>query len=113
MTAEIRLEHERIDDIPLLLGELERMGVARLVDESFAMHRNWQALSTGQVVSEWVTFILSEATGALRARMSHVEPWAASRLQTLNHSLGTTVRAVDFSDDRLAAVLDALSDDEA
>jgi transposase len=109
MTAEIRLEHERVDDIPLLLGELERMGVAQLVDESFAMHGNWQGLSIGQVVSGWVTFILSEANH----RMSHVEPWAASRLQTLSQSLGTTVRAVDFSDDRLAAVLDALSQDEA
>jgi transposase len=109
MTAEIRLEHERVDDIPLLLGELARMDVARLVDESFATHGNWQGLRMGQVVSGWITFILSEANH----RMSHVEPWAASRLQTLSQSLGTTVRAVDFSDDRLAAVLDALSDDEA
>ena len=109
MTAEITLKHERVDDIPLLLGELERMEVARLVDESFATHGNWQGLRLGQVVSAWVTFILSEANH----RMSHVEPWAASRLQTLSAGLGTTVRALDFSDDRLAAVLDALSEDEA
>jgi transposase len=109
MTAEISLEHECVDDIPLLLGELERMGVAQLVDASFAMHGNWQGLRIGQVVSGWVTFILSEANH----RMSHVEPWAASRLQTLSQCLGTSVRAVDFSDDRLAAVLDALSQDEA
>lgn len=109
MTAEITLKHERVDDIPLLLGELERMEVARLVDESFTTHGNWQGLRMGQVVSGWVTFILSEANH----RMSHVEPWAASRLQTLRAGLGTTVRALDFSDDRLAAVLDALSQDEA
>jgi transposase len=93
----------------LLLGELERMEVARLVDESFATHGNWQGLRLGQVVSGWVAFILSEANH----RMSHVEPWAASRLQTLSAGLGTTVRALDFSDDRLAAVLDVLSQDEA
>jgi transposase len=109
MTAEITLKHERVDDIPLLLGELERMEVARLVNEHFATHGNWQGLSLGQVVSGWVTFILSEANH----RMSHVEPWAASRLQTLNRSLGAEVRALDFSDDRLAAVLDYLSQDEA
>jgi transposase len=98
-----------VDDIPLLLGELERMEVARLVDESFTMHGNWQGLRLGQVVCGWVTFILSEANH----RMSHVEPWAASRLQTLSQCLGTRVRALDFSDDRLAVVLDALSQDEA
>ena len=109
MTAEFTLKHERVDDIALLLGELERLEVARLVAESFTTHGNWQGLSLGQVINGWVTFILSEANH----RMSHVEPWAASRLQTLSQGLGTTVRAVDFSDDRLAAVLDVLSQDEA
>lgn len=109
MRAEITLKHERVDDLPLLLGELERMEVAGMVDEHFATHGNWCGLSLGQVVSGWVTFILSEANH----RMSHVESWAASRLQTLSRSLGAEVRALDFSDDRLAAVLDYLSQDEA
>jgi hypothetical protein len=61
------------------------------------------------VVSVWVTFILSEANH----RLSHVEPWAATRWQTLSTCLGTTVRALDFSDDRLAAALDYLSEDGA
>ncbi len=107
MTAELTLQHERVDDIPLLLAELDRMAVSRLVDESFVLHGNWRGLSMGQVVSGWLAFILSEANH----RMSHVEPWAASRLQTLRSGLQAEVRASDFSDDRLAAVLDYLSDD--
>jgi transposase len=109
MREQLTLTHERVDDIPLLLAELERMEVARLIDENFATHGNWCGLSLGEVVSGWVTFILSEANH----RMSHVEPWAASRLQTLSRCLAPPVRAVDFSDDRLAAALDYLSQDEA
>ena len=77
-----------------------------LLAKCFPTHGNWEGLSWGQVVSVWLTFILSEANH----RMSHVEPWAERRLQTLSTGLGTEVRVLDFSADRLAAALDYLSD---
>ena len=107
MTEELTISHERVDDIPVLLAQLERMQIAPLLDTCFHTHGNWDGLSLGQVVSVWLAFILSEANH----RMSHVEPWAERRMQTLAVCLGTEVRALDFSDDRLAAVLDYLSDD--
>jgi transposase len=107
MSENLPLTHERVDDIPLLLAQLERMQVASLLDEYFPTHGNWQGRSLGTVASVWLTFILSEANH----RLSHVEPWAASRLTTLRAGVGHPVRALDFSDDRLATVLDYLSDD--
>jgi transposase len=59
------------------------------------------------VTSVWLSCIVSEANH----RLSHVEPWAATRLTTLQTCLGQPVRRVDFTDDRLALVLDSLSDD--
>jgi transposase len=109
MTEQLTISHERVDDIPLLLAQLDRMEVAEVLDRCFPTHGNWQGLSLGQVVSVWLTFILSEANH----RMSHVEPWADRRRQTLSTCLGSEVRALDFSDDRLAAVLDYLGDDGA
>jgi transposase len=109
MTEQLTLKHERVDDIPLLLAQIERMEVTTLLDQCFPTHGNWEGLSLGQVVSVWLTCILSEANH----RMSHVEPWAEGRLQTLSTGLGTEVRALDFSDDRLAAARDYLSDDAA
>jgi transposase len=109
MTEQLTISHERVDDIPLLLAQLDRMEVAEVLDRCFPTHGNWQGLSLGQVVSVWLTFILSEANH----RMSHVEPWADRRRQTLSTCLGSEVRALDFSDDRLAAVLDYLGDDAA
>jgi transposase len=55
----------------------------------------------------WWTHILSEADH----RLNHVEPWAEQRLHTLRGCTGQRVDSLDLSDDRLAAVLEALSDD--
>jgi transposase len=109
MNEQLTICHERVDDLPLLMAQLDRMQVAELLDACFPTHSNWEGLSLGQVVSVWLAFMLSEANH----RMSHVEPWAAARLRTLSTCLGTEVRALDFSDDRLAQGLDYLSDDVA
>jgi transposase len=105
------IEHlttERVDDVPVLLAQLERMQVARLLDQHFPTHGNWQGLSLGTVSMVWLSHILSEGDHWL----NHVEPWAGQHLTCLQACLGQEVRGLDFSDDRLAAVLDYLSEDE-
>lgn len=109
MTEKLTINTGRIDDIPVLLAQLDRMQVAAMLDEYFPTHGNWQGLSLGTVAAVWLTFILSEANH----RLSHVQSWAETRLQILEGCLGQPVRALDFSDDRLAAVLDYLSRDQA
>jgi transposase len=109
MTEQLTFKTERIDDIPLLLAQLERMQVGSLLDEHFPTHGNWQGLSLGTVSAVWLAFILSEGDH----RLNHVQPWVEARLQGLAGCLGQPVRALDWSDDRLAAVLDYLSDDTA
>jgi transposase len=107
MAEKLTIITERVDDIPLLLAQRERMGVQPLLDEHFPTHGNWVGLSLGGVTVIWLTPILSEATH----RLNQVEPWAAPRLQTLRGATGQRVHPLDLSDDRLAAVLEALSDD--
>ena len=51
MTEQLTLKHERVDDIPLLLAQMERMQVTTLLDKCFPTHGNWEGLSLGQVVS--------------------------------------------------------------
>lgn len=98
---------ERVDDIPLILAHLERMQMSTLLDKHFPTHGNWKGLSLGKLTQGWLSFILSESNH----RLNHVEPWAERRLHLLQTCLDNQSRALDFSDDRLAAVLDYLSDD--
>jgi len=108
MTETLNIVSERVDDIPLLLAQLEQMGVQPLLDEHFPTHGNWLGLSLGWVSVIWLTHILSEADH----RLNHVEPWVEQRLHTLRRCTGQRVHPLDVSDDRLAAVLAALSEDD-
>lgn len=104
------IQVERVDDLPLLLAQLERMQVAALLDKHFPVHGPWAgALTCGEVAVVWVAAIVSEGDH----RLNHVETWASEHLQTLTACLGKQVRAVDFSDDRLGDLLETLSDVQA
>lgn len=98
---------ERVDDIPLLLEQMQRMGLPTLLDNHFPAHGNWQGLSPGWVSTIWLSSILSKGDH----RLVHVEPWVATRLWTLEATTGQPVKRVDFTDDRLEIVLRRLSND--
>ncbi len=98
---------ERVDDIPLLLEQMQRMGLPTLLDTHFPTHGNWTGLSLGWVSTIWLSSILSRGDH----RMVHVEPWVSQRLYTLGATTGQTVTRVAFADDRLEIVLRRLSDD--
>src|SRR5688572_31538231 len=106
----LTITNERVDDLPVLAVQLERTGLAGLLDAHFPTHGGWAGLSLGGTAVVWLAHILSQADH----RLSHVQPWAEQRLETLAACfayLGRPVRALDVADDRLAAVLAALSDD--
>jgi transposase len=107
MSEHLSIITERVDDIPLLLAQMEQMGIADLLDEHFPTHGNWQGLSLGQLTCVWLSYILSEADH----RMNQLEPWGRKRMTTLQGCLGISVTREDLTDDRLAAVLDYLGDD--
>ena len=101
---------ERVDDIPLLLAQMAKMEVARLLNKHFPTHGNWQGLSLGEVAVVWLAYILSEGDH----RLNSVPGWAAGLLMTLIVCLGALrLRELDFSDDRLGVVLDRLGRDDA
>jgi transposase len=99
---------ERVDDIPLLLEQMQQMGLPTLLDYHFPTHGNWQGLSFGWVSTIWLSSILSRGDH----RMVHVEPWVSKRLGMLQTATGQAVNRVDFTDDRLEIVVRRLSHDE-
>ena len=98
---------ERVDDIPLLLEQMQRMHLPAWIDQHFPMHGNWQGLSLGWVTTIWLSSIVSRGDH----RLVHVEPWVGTRLWTLRTTTGQAVERLDFTDDRLEIVLRRLSDD--
>ena len=50
---------ERIDDIPLLLEQMQRMHLPTVIDHHFPTQGNWQGLSLGWVSTIWLSAILS------------------------------------------------------
>ncbi len=107
--AEVEIQTERVDDIGLLVGQQQKMGVAEIIDGVISPDWRRQGLSVGQTIVGWLTFILSESDH----RLSYVEPWVAQREETLKRLINFELSVRDFSDDRLGDVLRYLSDDQS
>ena len=73
--AEVDIRTERVDDVPLLVGNLRRMGIPDVLDGVIHPHGNRQGLSVGWLATVWLSYIVSEADH----RLSHLEPWAAGQ----------------------------------
>jgi len=105
--SEIRLaiEPERIDELPLAVGLLERMGVAQAIDAHLgAGHGNRQGLSYGQLAQGLSARIITLQDH----RLAPVERWSQEHQVVLSRLLGVSVGAKDFTDDRLADLMYAL-----
>jgi transposase len=99
------IEVERLDDIPVLFGHLQKMQIQETLDAEIDPHGNWAGLSPGWVITIWLIHILSEHSHC----MDRVEEWAEKHLHTLRGLTGQRVTAQDFTDDRLAICLRMMS----
>lgn len=100
-----QIEPERIDDLPLALGMLQRMGVPQIIDAHLGTgHGNRQGLSYGQLTHGFGGRIIT----AQDHRLVAVEPWAQEHQRVLSRLLGAPVGDKDFTDDRLADLLYAV-----
>ncbi len=108
MREELTVTNERVDDTPVLIAHMDRMGVQSALDEHFPTHGNWQGISLGYAAEIWLAHILSEGDH----RLNRVQEWVSKRLQTVRACTGQSVRELDFTDDRLESILRTLRDDE-
>lgn len=109
MAEILSIRHERIDDVPLILGVANKLQLAEILNRHLGTHGLQQGLHNGQLVVGWLGYILSQADH----RKSAVRDWANDLPDTLASLLGKPIRDVDFSDERLSGVLHRLSDDTA
>jgi transposase len=107
--ATLQLTHERVDDVPLLLGFLSKLRLPELLDRQFPPHPLHQGLSHGWLSTVWIAYILSQADH----RKAPVQAWVERLRPTLVTLTGQEIRTVEFNDDRLTLVLQRLSDRDA
>lgn len=97
---------ERVDDIPVIYGLLEQMGIQSIIDRVIKPHKNWSGLSPGWVMTIWLVHIMSEQNHL----MEPVQQWVERHQYTLTELSGQDISELDFTDDRLAMCLRDLSE---
>jgi len=109
ITERIDLMHERVDDIPLLIGLAQKLHLPEIIDKHIGNHGHHQGLSNGLLTTVWLSYILSEGDH----RKYSVQDWANRHRQTLEKLLGQPIREVELNDDRLGIVLRRLGERSA
>ena len=107
MSGELTITTEQVDDFPVLIAQMERLTVPNLLDTHFPVHGNWQGLSLGWTGATWLGHILSVGDH----RLNHMQGWVEKNPIAVQGSIQRAVTGLDFTDDRLENVLDALSND--
>lgn len=109
MTETLTLRHDRLDDIPWIMGRAHQRRVAEILDAHLGTHGLQPGLNHGELALGWLADILSQGDH----RQSAGREWANARADMLSQLLGQRLREVDFGDDRWGGVLPRLSHDEA
>ena len=99
---------ERVDDVPLLIAQMVRMGLPEIIDRHIPRHGNQRDLSWGWTTVIWMAYILTEGDHRKVSMSEYVE----GMQHTLFSITGWPIVALDFSDDRLAHLLKHLSNRE-
>ncbi len=97
---------ERIDDIPLLLAHIERMGLSDTLDAHLPPSGE-SGISSGMLAAVWITHLLSQSDQKQR----HIANWAAARAETLRRCVRQPIAQTDLQASRLRNILTGLSHD--
>ena len=106
MNTELTITTERIDDFPLLLAVMQRLGLPELLDRHLKRHGLHEGLSWGWIGVIWLAHILSQGDH----RKLPVQAWVRQARETLVGLTGLSdLTELDFTDDRLSKLLTRLS----
>jgi transposase len=108
MTPEMNITTERLDDFPLLLEIMVRLGMPGIIDNHLHRHGLQQGLSWGWIATIWLAHILTQSN----PRKQPVQVWTRQAQQTIERITGMKVNELDFTDDRLTLLLRRLSQPE-
>ena len=107
-TKKINVTTERVDDIPILIKAMVKMGIREALDQNIPVKKNQRDLSWGWTAVVWLSYMLSEGDH----RKVVVQEYVAGMRNTLSELTGMIISEKDFTDDRLANLARYLSNNE-
>lgn len=105
MSTDLTVTTERIDDFPLLLSVMLRLGLPDIFDRHLGRHGLHQGLSWGWIATIWLAHMMTQGDH----RKQPVQAWVKQAQETIRIVTGQQVRELDFTDDRLTLLLRRLS----
>lgn len=109
MTDVLNVINERVDDVPLIIEICKQLKLDHIVEKHLGTHGLQQGMGNGDLTIGWLSYMISQADH----RMNAVRDWANKMPLVLSSLLGTSIRDVEFSDDRLCNLLDRFANDSA
>ena len=99
--SELVIITERVDDVALLIGQMVKMGLPKVLDRHIPHHWKQRGLSWGWTAVIWLAHILTEGDH----RKVSVATYSKRRKHTLSQRTAQAIEPLDCSDDRLAHLL--------
>lgn len=105
ISEQVKIDSERIDDIPIIVEWRKLMEVAKSIDQKLSpLHGNHKGLSYGPDRVLLLTYIISQSDHRLCA----VQAWVKEHHHILELSTGWSIGAKDTTDDRLGTLVEEL-----
>ena len=105
INEQVKINSERIDDIPVIVEWLKKMEIALWIDQKLSPpHGNHEGMSYGQLSVLLLTYIITQSDH----RLSAVEPWVEAHRKILELTTGWSIGKKDATDDRLGRVVEEL-----
>lgn len=105
MNPEIKITTESLDDFPLQLEVMIRLGLPEIIDRHLKRHGLQQGLSWGWITAIWLAHMMTEGDH----RKQPVQDWVRQAEETIRRISGQEIKELDFSDDRLMLLLRRMS----
>lgn len=100
---------ERVDDVPLIVEVCKQLKLDQIIEKHLGTHGLQQGMNNGNLTIGWLAYMISQADH----RMNAVREWSNKIPISLGLLLGSKIRDVEFSDDRLCNLLDRLAKDSS
>ena len=99
---------ERVDELPLILSWLLKMGIVEIIDGIWQPHGQWKGLSYGQLALLFVTYIIHQRSH----RLMKMEGWLNDHRTVIEQVTGWSIRPKEATDDHIGLLLDEVGSSE-